>query len=174
MFDEKTRYAIRKNQAGFGNALAGRGPQLNAAFGSLRKLAESAQEPLANLVAPSTNFGGFWRALAAFNATIAPVAEINGTLFVALDRTFAAFARVSRPYIQETIEKSPPTLDEVNADLPAVRPFLRNSARFFTALRPGVKALAETSPIIAESLHAGVLGREVRSIDSDSSRSKTS
>ena len=46
-------------------------------------------------------------------------------MFVALDRTFAAFARVSRPYIQETIEKSPPTLDEVNADLPALRPFLR-------------------------------------------------
>ncbi len=71
-------------------------------------------------------------------------------------RTFLAFARVSRPYIQETIEKSPPTLDEVNADLPAVRPFLRDSARFFTALRPGVKALAETSPVIAESLHAGI------------------
>ncbi len=77
-------------------------------------------------------------------------------MFVALDRTFAAFARVSRPYIQETIEKSPPTLDEVNADLPAIRPFLRDTGRFFTALRPGVKALAETSPVIAESLHAGI------------------
>ncbi len=77
-------------------------------------------------------------------------------MFVALDRTFGAFARVSRPFIQETIEKSPPTLDEVNADLPAVRPFLRDTGRFFTALRPGVKALAETSPVIAESLHAGI------------------
>jgi hypothetical protein len=77
-------------------------------------------------------------------------------MFVALDQTFAAFAHVSRPYIQETIEKSPPTLDTVNAGLPRINPFLHDTARFFTALRPGAKALAETSPIIAESLHAGV------------------
>jgi ABC-type transporter Mla subunit MlaD len=156
MFDEKTRYAIRKNQAGFGNAFAGRGPQLNAAFGSLRKLAESAQAPLANLVAPSTNFGGFWRALEAFNATIAPVAEINGTLFVALDRTFAAFARVSRPYIQETISKGPETLDTAIEDLHAINPFLESSERFFTAFKPGAKALADSSPVLNAAEVAGI------------------
>ena len=90
------------------------------------------------------------------SATVAPVAETQASLFVALDRTFAAFARVSRPYIQETIEKGPATLDAVNADLPAMRPFFRDSARFFTALKPGAKALGETSPVIAAALHAGV------------------
>jgi virulence factor Mce-like protein len=156
MFDEPTRDAIRQNLAGFGNALAGRGPQLNEAIGALRRAAESGQPILRKIVEPSSNFAGFWRALEALSATVAPVAETQATMFRALDRTFAAFARVSRPYIQETIEKSPPTLDEVNADLPALRPFLEDSARFFTALRPGVKALAETSPVIAESLHAGI------------------
>ena len=68
-------------------------------------------------------------------------------MFVALDQTFAAFAHVSRPYIQETIEKGPPTLDTVNAGLPEIKPFLHDSARFFTALQAGAKALAETSPI---------------------------
>ena len=77
-------------------------------------------------------------------------------MFVVLDQTFAAFANVSSPYIQETIEKSPPTLDTVNAGLPKIDPFLHDTARFFTALQPGAKALAETSPIIAESLHAGI------------------
>jgi virulence factor Mce-like protein len=156
MFDKPTREAIQQNQAGFGNALAGRGPQLNEAFGALRRLAENGQAVLRTIVEPSTDFGGFWRALEALNATLAPVAETQASLFVALDRTFAAFARVARPFIQETIEKSPPTLDVVNADLPALRPFLHSSERFFTALQPGAKALAETSPIIAESLHAGV------------------
>jgi virulence factor Mce-like protein len=156
MFDKPTRDAIRQNLAGFGNALAGRGPQLNEAIGALRRLAVNGQPVLSTLVAPSTDFGGFWRALEDFSATVAPVAETNASLFVALDQTFAAFARVSRPYIQETIEKGPPTLDAVNADLPAVRPFFHDSARFFTALKPGAKALGETSPIIAESLHAGV------------------
>jgi virulence factor Mce-like protein len=156
MFDEKTRDAIRQNLAGFGNALAGRGPQLNEAFGALRRAAVDGQPILRKIVEPSSNFAGFWRSLEALSATVAPVAETQAQMFVALDRTFAAFARVSRPYIQETIEKSPPTLDEVNADLPAIRPFLRDTGRFFTALRPGVKALAETSPVIAESLHAGI------------------
>jgi len=156
MFDEETRKAIQRNLAGFGNSLAGRGPQINEALGALRRLAVNSQPILRKIVEPSTDFAGFWRSLEALAATVAPVAETQAQMFVALDRTFAAFARVSRPYIQETIEKSPGTLDEVNADVPAIRPFLRNSARFFTALRPGVKALAETSPIIAESLHAGI------------------
>jgi virulence factor Mce-like protein len=156
MFDEKTRDAIRQNLSGFGNALAGRGPQLNEAIGALRRLVVSGQPILRKIVEPSTNFAGFWRSLEALSATVAPVAETQAQMFVALDRTFAAFARVSRPYIQETIEKSPPTLDEVNADLPAIRPFLEDSAKFFTALQPGAKALARTSPVIAESLHAGI------------------
>jgi ABC-type transporter Mla subunit MlaD len=156
MFDKPTRNAIRQNLAGFGNALAGRGPQLNEAIGALRRLAVNGQPVLRTIVEPSTDFAGFWRALEDLSATVAPVAETQASLFVALDRTFAAFARVSRPYIQETIEKGPRTLDAVNADLPAVRPFFRDSARFFTALKPGAKALGETSPVIAESLHAGV------------------
>jgi ABC-type transporter Mla subunit MlaD len=156
MFDKRTREAIRQNLAGFGNALAGRGPQLNEAIGALRHLAENGQPVLRTIVAPSNNFAGFWRALEELSATVAPVAETQAGLFVALDRTFGAFARVARPFIQETIEKSPPTLDAVNADLPALNPFLRDSARFFTALRPGAKALGETSPTIAAALHAGV------------------
>jgi virulence factor Mce-like protein len=156
MFDEPTRKAIQRNQGGFGNALAGRGPALNEAFGSLRSLVVHAQPALATIVAPSSNFGGFWRALEDLSATVAPVAEEQASMFVALDRTFAAFARVSRPYIQETISKSPSTLDTANADLPTLNPFFRDSARFFTALKPGTQALAEKSPVIAEALHAGV------------------
>jgi len=156
MFDEPTREAIRKTQAGFGNALAGRGPQLNEAIGALRRAAEHGQPVLRTIVAPSNDFAGFWRALEALAATVAPVAQTQASLFVALDRTFAAFATVSRPYIQETIAKSPSTLDTATEDLPALRPFLRHSEQFFAALKPGAKALAETSPVIAESLQAGI------------------
>ncbi len=156
MFDKPTRDAIRQSQAGFGDALAGRGPQLNEAFGNLRNLVIHAGTPLRILVAPSTNFAGFWRALENLSATVAPVAQTQADMFAALDATFGAFANVSRPYIQETISKSPPTLDAANADLPALRPFLHDSARFFTALKPGAKALGETSPVIAASLRAGI------------------
>jgi virulence factor Mce-like protein len=156
MFDKPTRQAIRQNLAGFGNALAGRGPQINEALGALRQAVTHGQPILRKIVEPSSDFGGFWRALEDLSATVAPVAETQASMFAALDRTFAAFARVSRPYIQETIEKSPPTLDAANADLPVLRPFLRDTGRFFTALQPGARALGETSPVIAASLHAGV------------------
>ncbi len=156
MFDEKTRTAIQRNNAGFGNAFAGRGPQINAAFGALRSLAEHGQPVLRTLVEPDTNFGGFWEALENLSATVAPVAEQQASMFVALDRTFAAFARVSRPYIQETIVKGAPTLESVTADLPALRPFFRDTGNFFTALKPGARALGETSPTINAALRAGI------------------
>jgi ABC-type transporter Mla subunit MlaD len=156
MFNEPTRKAIQRNLAGFGNALAGRGPQLNQAIGALRGLVEQGEPAAANLAAASTNFSGFFTALEALSATVAPVAEQQASMFVVLDQTFAAFAHVASPYIEETIEKAPPTLDAVNAGLPKINPFLQDTARFFTALKPGAKALAETSPIIAESLHAGI------------------
>ena len=156
MFDEPTRDSIQRGLTGFGNAFAGRGPQINNAFGALRDLVESSQAPLRMIVDPSTDFGGFWRALEDLSATVAPVAETQASMFVALDRTFAAFARVSRPFIQETIEKGPPTLDAVTADLPAIRPFLGSSARFFTALRPGARAIARTAPTIDAALRAGI------------------
>jgi virulence factor Mce-like protein len=156
MFDKPTRQAIKENLAGFGNALAGRGPQLNEAIAALRRLVVNGQPVLRTIVDPNTDFAGFWRALEDLSATVAPVAETQASMFVALDTTFAAFARVSRPFIQETIEKSPPTEDTAIEDLPALRPFLHDSERFFAALQPGAQALAETSPIIAESLHAGV------------------
>jgi ABC-type transporter Mla subunit MlaD len=156
MFDEKTRKAIQRGLAGFGNAFAGRGPQINGAFAALRPLLENSEPTLANIVAPNTGFGRFWRALEALSATVAPVAEEQASMFAALDRTFAAFARVSRPYIQETISKGPETLDTVTADLPALRPFLADSGRFFTALKPGADALARTSPTISAALRAGI------------------
>jgi ABC-type transporter Mla subunit MlaD len=156
MFDEKTRKAIQRGNAGFGNAFAGRGPQINAALGFLRSAAEHGQPVLRTLVEPGTNFGGFWEALEDLSATVAPVAETQASMFVALDRTFAAFARVSRPFIQETIVKGPPTLDSVTADLPALRPFLRQAGNFFVAFKPGARALGETSPTIAAAFEAGI------------------
>ncbi len=156
MFDEKTRKAIQRNLAGFGNAFAGRGPQINNAFAALRLLVEDSEPTLATLVAPRTGFGEFWRALEALSATVAPVAEEQASMFVGLDRTFAAFARVSRPFIQETISKGPRTLDAAIVDLPALRPFFEDSARFFAALEPGAEALRETSPTIAAALRAGI------------------
>ena len=59
MFNSKTRNAIRQNEAGFGNALAGRGPQLNEAIGALRSSSSAVSRPCATWSPRNTNFGGF-------------------------------------------------------------------------------------------------------------------
>ena len=73
-------------------------------------------------------------------------------MFVALDSTFGAFAAVARPFIQETISETPPTLDTLTRTAPRIRTFLGHSATLFADLRPGIKALSETSPEVASAL----------------------
>jgi virulence factor Mce-like protein len=154
-FDEPTRIAIQENLFEFGNALAGRGPALNEALGELPPVLELLEPVMANLSAPSTRLGRFVQAISAAAAEVAPVAEVQAQLFVDLNTTFAAFARVARPFIQETISESPPTLDVATQTLPELRPFLSHSATLFTELQPGVQTLADTAPTLADALEVG-------------------
>lgn len=155
-FDTKTREASQANLRGFGDALAGRGGQLNGGITALRQLVDSAQPLVHNLASPSTGFGPFWRSLESISATVAPVATEQADLFAGLDATFGAFARVSRPFIQEAIDKGAPTEDAAIHSFPVMRPFLDHSATFFTDLQPGINALADSAPNYATGLRLGV------------------
>jgi virulence factor Mce-like protein len=156
MFDEPTRVAIQQNLLEFGNALAGRGVDLNLAIGQLKPLVEQLTPVMRNLADPSTGLGNFVSSLSATAAEVAPVAEIQGQLFADLDTTFAAFARVSRPFIQESISRSPAAEDTAIATLPTIRPFLANTAKFFSELRPGVHALAPRAKALGAATVQGV------------------
>jgi virulence factor Mce-like protein len=163
-FDEPTRKAIQDNLVEFGNALAGRGVDLNGALGELPETVEVLEPVMENLSDPDTKLVRFINALASTAAEVAPVAEEQAQMFVALDTTFGAFANVARPFIQETITETPPTLDVGTRAFPVIRPFLVNSAGLFNDLQPGVDAIAATSPAIADALEVGapVLRRSVK------------
>jgi virulence factor Mce-like protein len=152
-FDDPTRAAIQSNLVEFGNALAGRGQNLNAAIGDLRPLVERLEPVMRNLAAPDTGLSRFVSALSAAAAEAAPVAEIQGQLFADLETTFAAFADVARPYIQESIEKGPVTEDVTIATLPTIRPFLANTAVLFNELRPGFAAIR---PPISKAMRGAI------------------
>ena len=139
-FDEPTRRAIRGNLVGFSDALAGRGPDLNAALGELRPLLDRLEPVARTLAAPSTGLERFVRALSDTAAEVAPVAEIQAQMFVSLDTTFGALASVARPFIQQTISETPPTLDTLVRTSPPIRTFLGHSATLFADLRPGVRS----------------------------------
>jgi ABC-type transporter Mla subunit MlaD len=156
MFDQPTRDAIQGNLLEFGNALAGRGPDLNEAIGQLKPLVQVLTPVMHNLADPNTGLSNFVSSLSNTAAEVAPVAEIQGQLFADLDTTFGAFARVARPFIQESISRSPAAEDTAIATLPTIRPFLANTAKLFSELRPGFHALAPRANELAAATVAGV------------------
>jgi len=88
-------------------------------------------------------------------ASFDPPPEDQAQLFVNLDRTMAALREVARPYIQDSITKGAPTLDEAIRSFPIQRPFLANSEGLFRELRPGVRALRTSAPVLADALEIG-------------------
>jgi ABC-type transporter Mla subunit MlaD len=155
-FDAKTRHGSQQGLRGFGDALIGRGADINLAIQEFKPLLANLEPVAANLTAPRTRFAQFFPALQRAASQVAPVGEQQGELFRNLDTTFTALAGIARPFLQETISKSPPAEDAAIAQFPRQRAFLRNSAGFFRELRPGVHVLPTAAPNLAGALTAGV------------------
>jgi virulence factor Mce-like protein len=154
-FDAKTRRGAQRILEGMGEGFAGRGSDLNVAINRLSPLFGELRPVAANLADPRTRLNRVFRALGAAAAEVAPVAEEQGALFANLDTTFTALASVARPFIQDTITESPPTLEVGTREFPRQRPFLRNSAGLFRDLRPGVRTLPSSAPVLADALEFG-------------------
>jgi virulence factor Mce-like protein len=154
-FDLKTRLGARKSLVGFGDTLAGRGPDLNAAIALLPPLLTNLEPVAANLSSPATRLARFFPSIERAARIVAPAAQAQGQLFENLDTTFTALASVARPFIQQTIVKSPPTLDTAIVGLPIQRAFLVNLTGFAAELRPGVHVLPTTLPDLASALEFG-------------------
>jgi virulence factor Mce-like protein len=156
MFDSPTRRNVQENLTEFGNALAGRGPDLNEAIGALKPVLPKLERVMRDISDPKTGIGPFFDALANNAAAVAPVAQNQAQAFVYLDETAAAFADIARPYLQDTISKTPVTLRATQQDLPIVRPFPANSRKLFVNLQPGVRAAADSADEIESALVTGI------------------
>jgi virulence factor Mce-like protein len=154
-FDLRTRLGARKSLEGLGNGLAGRGQDLNEVIRLLPPLLSNLEPVMVNLSDPQTRLARFFPSLERAARIVAPAARTQGELFANLDTTFTALATVARPYIQETISKSPPTLDVATRQFPEQRAFLRNATAFAADLRPGVRVLPTTLPDLADALAFG-------------------
>jgi virulence factor Mce-like protein len=154
MFNPPTRLGQQRSLQGFGDALAGRGPDINEAILAFRPLLTDLQPVTQNLASPRTQLSRFFPALERAATTVAPVATEQADLFANLDTTFTALASVA-PSIQQTIRKGPATLDTVTAELPKQRPFIRNLTSFMADLRPGVAVLPRSAPVLADAFQTG-------------------
>jgi virulence factor Mce-like protein len=154
-FDDKTRAASQSNLTEFGNAFAGRGSALNRAVEQLNPLLTNLVPVMQNLSDPRTQLRRFTTALGRTARIVAPSAVTQAELFGNLDVTFRALANVARPFLQDSISGGPPALDEAIKDFPQQRPFLANSEALFRELRPGVRALRTSAPVLADALEIG-------------------
>jgi virulence factor Mce-like protein len=155
MFDHPTRVGEQQNLHGFGDALAGRGDDLNLAIQTFVPLVQNAVPVLGNIAAPETNFRRFFASQARAAQIVAPIAVIQGELWANLDLTLAAFADVARPFLQETISKGPKGLQTATDTFPRIRPFFRETQKFFTNLQPGAVALRKSAPTLADAFQHG-------------------
>jgi ABC-type transporter Mla subunit MlaD len=155
MFNPPTRIGVQKSTIGFGEALAGRGYDINNAIGAFGPLLRDLQPVAANLASPTTNLGGFFRSLEDYTGALVPVAQTQGQLFANLDTTFRALASVAVPSLQETISDTPPMFDATINNTPVIRPFLTDTAALFSQLRPGVATLPQSAPVLSSAFAIG-------------------
>jgi virulence factor Mce-like protein len=154
LFDDDTRDNARSATEGFGDAFAGRGASLNQAIESLNPLFKSLVPVMRTLSDPDTDLDSFFRQLGGAAAQVAPVADVQAQLFTNMADTFAAIG-ADPVALQQTIEKSPSTLDVATRSLRVQRPFLNDFADLSARLRPAARELPRSLPAINDALRVG-------------------
>ena len=154
-FNKPTREASETNLTEFGNALAGRGQDLNDAIALAPSLLGNLIPVMNNLSDPQTRLNNLFPALERAASIVAPAAQTQADLFVNLDTTFSALADVARPFIQESISNGPPALNTAIRTFPFQRVFLANTEQLVRDLRPGIRALSRAAPAVSEALTVG-------------------
>jgi virulence factor Mce-like protein len=154
MFDTPTRQGSSENLLAFGTGFAGRGHDLNRAFGRLQPLVTHLEPAARNLTAPKTRFDALFPAFEQAAGEVAPVAQTQGRLFAGLDQTFSALAG-SAEALKATIRGGPHALDVATRELPAQAGFQRASTELFRRFRAPFASLASASPHLASAFRAG-------------------
>ncbi len=155
MFTPPTRVGVQKSTIGFGQALAGRGPDINSAIGAFVPLLTDLAPVMRNLAARRTDLGGFFHGLENYTSALVPVAQTQASLFGNLSTTFRALASVAVPSLQETISDTPPNFEATIAGSPVIRPFLLDTAALLHDFRPGAATLSQTAPVLASAFAIG-------------------
>jgi len=159
-FNPPTRHAIQGDLVGYGDALAGRGGDLNDTIAALPRLLGNLRPVAAYLSAPSTQLTRFLVSLNQFMGAVAPVSQTNSKLFTDMATTFEAISRDPHA-LEQTIAESPSTLAVGTDSLRAQRPFLTDFTTLGTDLQPATAALVGALPQINPAIEQGtrVLGR---------------
>jgi virulence factor Mce-like protein len=161
-FDKPTRDNSRTALKGFGDAFAGRGTSINQAIEAFNPFFRHLTPVMQTLSARDTHLENFFKNIGHASEEVVPVAKVQAALFGKMAKTFDAFSACGG-CLQQTIEKSAPTL-KVGADSLAVqRPFLADFTALSKDLRPTVATLHDHLGTINAAFETGtpVLKRTV-------------
>jgi virulence factor Mce-like protein len=153
-FDDPTRAAEHVVLSGYGDALAGRGPSINAALSGLNPFFRFLTPVMLNLSDRRTGLRDFFKNAGAVSAQLAPVARVQAELFGRMADAFAAVGRCPG-CLQDTIAKGPPTLDVAIRSFRVERPFLVDFADLSRRLIPAADALPAALPRLNSALAVG-------------------
>ncbi len=154
MFNPRTRAAIQTSLAAYGDALAGRGRDLNDAITSLASALADLQPVASSLAAPRTQLAALLVALERAAATVAPVAGDEPGLVDDLDTTLHSLATVT-PSIGQAIDQTPSTLAVGTRTLIDARPFVARLTRLAALLDPATGLLRTIAPTLDDAVTAG-------------------
>jgi virulence factor Mce-like protein len=154
MFNDKTRVAIQQDLTGYGDVLAGRGSALNDTLSSLPSLLQYLQPVAHYLSQPSTGLVRFFNALNEFMGAVAPVAQTNVNLFRDMATTFRAISSDPNA-LEQTIARSPSTLEVSTNSLRIQQPFLDDLTTFGRFMTPATASLNRALPALNPALEAG-------------------
>jgi virulence factor Mce-like protein len=153
-FDAETRQAAQDATAGYGDALAGRGADVNTAIQSLAPFFRYLGPVMANLSDPDTELDEFFRQIGRAVAQVAPAAAVQARLFTEMADTFSAVGR-DPDALRATIARGPPTLDTAIASFRAQRPFLADFTDLSRRLRPAARVLPTALPRLNAAFRVG-------------------
>ncbi|MEA2424849.1 MAG: phospholipid/cholesterol/gamma-HCH transport system substrate-binding protein [Thermoleophilaceae bacterium] len=161
-FDKPTRDNSRTALKGFGDAFAGRGSSINEAIAAFNPFFTHLTPVMQTLSNPNTHLENFFKNIGHASAEVAPVAKVQAALFGKMAKTFDAISACAK-CLQDTIQKSPPTMAVMSDSMHVQRPFLAEFTSLSKELRPTVATLHGHLGTINAALETGtpVLKRTV-------------
>jgi len=155
IFDAKTRRATQEALRGGGDALVGRGADLNRFVVAAPELFRTLRNVATNLNDPNTQLPRLFDELEHAARTVSPVRRELANGFTQMATTFGALSRDPRA-LRETIAKGPSTEDVATASLRVQRPFLDHLAAMSADLRGATAELRPALPPLNRALAAGI------------------
>ncbi|MGE4427579.1 MAG: MlaD family protein [Solirubrobacteraceae bacterium] len=155
VFDPATATDLRRALTDTGDALVGRGEELNLAIPALRRLLGPAQRLARLLAADDTRLVAAIRGFAETTRTLAAHDGRVGSMVTGAARTLEALVRADDA-LDATLRLLPTTARDATKALRALRPALADLAAISVALRPAAGRLPRVASTLDATLRSGI------------------